>query len=560
MVSGLFSFRAVIIIILSAAVLKTAAAVYLGVHPDEAYYWMWSLFPALSYYDQGPFTAVWIGLFRTLMGDSVTMLKTASAAGSAAVWYLTWQTALKAGLTRGSALLALFIVMFIPGLWVGSYLMVHDTAFIFFWSAALFSAVSWLKNRKVYDLYFLFAFLGFGFLSKYTMVFAAAALILWLITEKKEWDLLKNPHFYGGLGTALVIVSPVIVWNIQNEWAGLEAIQYLRSASGNGSAGAYLAGQILTFSPLWFAAVLTAGFYYGKEWIMGRWEAESSVWSLLIWFTVILPLYFLAVSPDQSVQANWVFPSYISGAILLSASVQEIRTVKWVTYSGFAVSAGMILFLTFSVPIMKVMAPETESYAVPGYRNSAWKEIVDAVNEERQRRDPAAGIAANRYQDAAMASWYLPDNEYVPNFNILQKNQYSWWPGPEKGRNYFVFFVTENPCEISPVFFQPALEYMFESVEEYPESEIIKDGKVLKRYQIWYAKNYREHWDTMLIDYINKKAIQDLMPNLADRMVQDSENQNQNKSVGEMNQQFMMELNSRKKEEGCSVMEKIRFQ
>jgi hypothetical protein len=55
---------------------------------------------------------------------------------------------------------------------------------------------------------------------------------------------------------------------------------------------------------------------------------------------------------------------------------------------------------------------------------------------------------------------------------------------------------------------------MFEDVEEFPEEVIVQNEMPIKRYQVWYLKNYQKPWAMPMSEYISKKMILTLMPNL----------------------------------------------
>ena len=52
-----------------AVLFKIYLSAGLELHPDEAYYWLWSAHPALGYYDYAPMVAYFIKL-TTLFSDS----------------------------------------------------------------------------------------------------------------------------------------------------------------------------------------------------------------------------------------------------------------------------------------------------------------------------------------------------------------------------------------------------------------------------------------------------------------------------------------------------------
>ena len=56
---------------------------------------------------------------------------------------------------------------------------------------------------------------------------------------------------------------------------------------------------------------------------------------------------------------------------------------------------------------------------------------------------------------------------------------------------------------------------MFEEMEEFPEMDIIRDGKTIKRYQVWYLKNYKKSWAVPASEFIGRKLPVSLIHNLA---------------------------------------------
>ncbi|MCI5183461.1 MAG: hypothetical protein D3921_13270 [Candidatus Electrothrix sp. AW1] len=81
--------------------------------PDEAYYWQWSRYPALGYYDHPPMLAWAIWLATTLFGQSefAVRLPTVLALAFASVYlclltaqWFTWKTALQVALLSQAVL------------------------------------------------------------------------------------------------------------------------------------------------------------------------------------------------------------------------------------------------------------------------------------------------------------------------------------------------------------------------------------------------------------------------------------------------------------------------
>jgi hypothetical protein len=442
-------------------------------------------------------------------------------------------------LSEGASLAFLICTLLIPGFFAGSLLIMHDSVLVIFFTLALYFSIRWIQERGTRDLAFAFSCIALGFLGKHTMVFFAAGLVLWMIVSPEYWKELRRPAMYACAGLALVLSLPVIIWNVQHNWDGIGAIVNLRSSGGahaNKSATApYIAGQAFLFSPVWLCAFVFMGVVAVvrkvKSALAARKEGASVLAALrfpdqpahrLIWILAwILPLFFLAMSAKKEVQPNWPFASY--GPMMLAlflAGAHLARSGRVMLIAGGAAALAvnsMIVFSSVLISLVKQVRPSDQAAiarAVPQMRLAGYREVILEVEEERKRLDPAASLMANRYQDAAIAAFHLPGHPHVGSLNILQRNQYNYWPSVERNRNYLVFIIQENTCEKATVFFQPVLRYMFEEVTEYPEKEILKDGVPVKRYQTWYVKNFRQDWKQFFQVYMLAAAIFEFMPNL----------------------------------------------
>lgn len=550
-----------ILILPLAFALQLYSALGTELHPDEAYYWVWSTRLDWSYYDQGPLTAFYIKFFTFLLGDTLLALKTAAvfAYVTAAAFFLGAARELGFSPLRGGVALAMFLL--VPGFFNGSQLIMHDSPLLLAWNAALFFALRHIRCRDNLALFALFITLGLGALAKHTMVFFAFGLVLWLLLCRARWPLLRKRSFWAALILAGVMMLPHLIWNLQNDWAGIGAIVHLRSSGGkfanrNGT-GELLVSQFLLFSPLWLAAFVAlvldrlirpirgflAAFKEGpmrtsfgwRRWLRipvphffrpgGRWHESSNRGSqmLLLWINaLLLPLYLLFFSLNHIVQPNWVFPAYPAAILLVASRWPEGKInpgKKWMApliLFGFVPVLILNLATRFSGELVELLPAKPAAHIIPAYRSVGYRAIIREITEIKNRRNPKAELAANRYQDAAIAQWYSPGKKFVGSLNILQRNQYSYWPFLRPGRDYFIFFIQENVCERTPLFFKIALKEMFESLEEYPEREIVVDDLKVRRYHLWYARNYRQPWDEKLFRYLDEEAILHLMPNLND--------------------------------------------
>ncbi len=75
-------------------------------------------------------------------------------------------------------------------------------------------------------------FLGLGMLSKYTIVLLAFAVLAFMFTDSRARRWFRRPAPWVAAGIALLLFSPVIVWNFQHDWISF-AFQGPRRVAGS---------------------------------------------------------------------------------------------------------------------------------------------------------------------------------------------------------------------------------------------------------------------------------------------------------------------------------------
>jgi len=515
------------IIIIITYILKFIYSLNVGLLPDEAYYWEWSRHLDFSYYDQGPGVALYIKLFTLIFGDTQLALRTASNVASLVTTIFVFKISDILEFSKIQKIYLFLFIIFIPAFFAGGFLVMHDSPFLLSWSGALYFTVKYLKDRKNFLLYPLFLFLGLGALSKHTMVFYVFSLVIWILLSPKEFSIFKNFHFYFGILITFFIISPVLYWNLNHNWDNIDAIANLRSAGSINvkkfNTGSMIIGQIFSISPLFYLLIIfifiryffteisrTSFIHYLKS-ILYIEDTKSIILKFLLINSIILPLFFLVMSIFRVIQANWLYASYLPIALLLIFHLNFKNYENKLFLEGLMIALILDLFSVFSIPISKTLNLSIDPYYILGTRNLGFQEIADEVSQIQKEKYPDSKIITNRYQDAAILSWYLPEKPFINSVNILQKNQYNYWYDMEYGKDYILVYIQEKTCAKSFIFFQPILVKTFEKIEQFPEKDIYVDGYLVKRMQIWYLKNYQKNWAEDISNLLQHQMVQEEM-------------------------------------------------
>jgi Dolichyl-phosphate-mannose-protein mannosyltransferase len=241
---------------LGLVLLKLTAAHFLPLVGDETYYWFWGQNLQLSYFDHPAAVALlshvsqWLSILPQELRLRWPFLILSLA--TTLVWLKLLQ---RDRATSKSQAFFLTLVLLNPLLGVGGVFATPDAAFLFFWALAFFLTQKILESHRLHNYALLGAVLGLGFCSKYHMALFPLVFLLSLAVAKKirliQWSKLVLTAFCG-----IIFSSPVIVWNIQNDFQSFR-FQMNHGFSG-GSYNAwwtisYVLGQALLFGPplLW---------------------------------------------------------------------------------------------------------------------------------------------------------------------------------------------------------------------------------------------------------------------------------------------------------------------
>jgi 4-amino-4-deoxy-L-arabinose transferase-like glycosyltransferase len=299
---------------------------------DETYYWSWTQFLSLSYFDH-PGMIAWILKPFAHLAPSPFFRLPVVFMGQATFGLMLYLV--RERFSRQQLLQLSLLICLSPVLGVGSILATPDVPYLFFWVAALVFLRRVFVAHLWRDYLLLGAALGLGFCAKYHMVIFLPILFVFLISEKR-YRVLKLPRVFASVFVGLVCSLPVFVWNSQNHWAsflfqidhGLASPHFEWRWSQE-----YLLGQILLMFP--------SVFWLG----MRRPRAGDFIESLLWYFAWGPLLFFLVSSFRAPTQMNWplaALPLFFALACLRMKSPKTL----WghhIIWSGFYVYVAVAL-------------------------------------------------------------------------------------------------------------------------------------------------------------------------------------------------------------------------
>jgi len=188
-----------------------------GFHRDELLHLALGDHLDWGYKEVPPFIAVLAKISTTLFGDSVFAARIFTTLCSGLIIWLTGKITVELGGKRFAIALACLALIFSPAFTASGYLFQPVVFDQLWWVLTVWLLLRYINTHAVKYLYLIGVAIGFGVLTKYTMLFFAGALISGLAISKQR-RLLFNKHVLGAIGVAVLIIMPNLVWQFAHHW------------------------------------------------------------------------------------------------------------------------------------------------------------------------------------------------------------------------------------------------------------------------------------------------------------------------------------------------------
>lgn len=443
-----------------------------GIFRDELYYLACAEHPAAGYVDQPPLAPLLLRGIVAIFGDSLAAIRTLPALSHGLFilfaaflafelgggWFAGWLAASAMAATPGNNVLFHFFSM-------------NFIDFIL-WQVILWLILRAVKTRNSKYWITLGLIAGIGLLNKISVLYLGAGLGVGLLLTRERRQLLW-PKLWLGVGIALLLFSPYLIWNAINDWAVLEFIHNARTYKmADVSPLGFFMGQLLYNNPLniliWGAGLIFFLLHPG-----GR---EYRIFGVFFLFLFILFII-------QQAKDYYLAPAY---PILFAggAVFWEILSRKRVRYLRFVLPAliisGGIVMTPITLPVLSVsrtieimrnigfVPPSGEKSKVSvlpqHYADMfGWKEMTrdiaaayDVLSSQEQQD---CMILTRNYGEAGAVD-YFGDQWNLPPASSGHNNYWLWGP-PDWNGTAAVILGPHHDVESS----RNELQSYFETVE-----------------------------------------------------------------------------------------------
>lgn len=466
--------------------LRLAAVLVMGIMPQDAYYYFYAENPALSYFDHPPMVAWMLWLFTSVLGSSIIAIHitdfvvtifTALVVYALAVRVLSHQKAARVVVLFVSTILASVV----------SIVTTPDVPLLLFWSLSLFFAHRAVTEDRLTDWLLTGLMMGAAFLSKYTAVFLPAGLFLFLLLQKEQRSRILNYRFALVCILFAVVASPVVIWNIQNDFISFRfqgGSRFNHMSLQLQNFFGTLGHQLFILVPVLFTALVVIAWKFLIKTIKRIRSVAANQLFLLCFFAPML-IFFFSLSFIIWIKINWMMPAYLSGIILAATFI----TVKWIRVQ-LVVSLVLHLLGFIFLATYPVAVKSDDTWW-------GWNQLNDNVQLLLKERPGYFVVAEDDYKTSAVLRYVSKQKVYAANviglpalqFMIVDKDA----PQQLKGKN--ALFLDSNPQLNDKPTSEETLALLyrhFETVTPLPPILLKnKRGVLMRKFWVYECKGYK---------------------------------------------------------------------
>lgn len=380
--------------------------------PQDAYYYFYSEHIDLSYFDHPPMVAYMLKLFSTIFGKSVSILKLADFITTlfsfAGFYYLSTFFLSKTKAFKTAAFYATTLMLTIL-----SINTTPDVPLIFFWTLSLIALYKAVFENKLLFWILSGILIGLTFDSKYTGLFLLFGLVIFLVFSKKHRHFLFSKEILLTIVFFIITISPIFIWNIQNDWISFKFQSSERASSildfnftpelffGN------LGTQMMMLIPFLYLGMIYMFYKIGRKIITKR-NLPNDKTLFLLSFSIPIIAFFFSLSFFYWVKLNWMMPGYIAAIILVGHYLnKKVLTYQWIT--------SLVLHILLLIQIVFYPFNVTSDDTWYG-----WEELATEVGELKKSYPDSFIFSNDNYKTSAVLNFYMEKDIYAGN--VIGKN------------------------------------------------------------------------------------------------------------------------------------------
>ena len=381
-------------------VLALAQAASTELIADEAYYWVYSRFPAWGYFDHPPMIAMLIkagySIFHNELGvrlicallSTFTILITESL------------------INKKNPFLFYTIALSIGILQIAGFFAVPDTPLLFFTAVFFYVYKIYLQKINWQNALLLGLVISLLFYTKYH------GLLIVLFTFLSNLKLVTRWQTWLIALFVLIFYSPHLIWQWHHDWVSFRYHLFESNVSAYKFSYTtdYILGQLLLAGPLACLILLPAAFSY---------KTKDGFEKALKFTLIGIYSTFLLSSFRGKVELNWPLPALIPMIVLshqfIIDKISWIKPLRLIAFVSFPLIIGGRLYLAVDI------GPDNSTKGRFHNNKASAKTVAEKTGD-------LPVVFNNSYQRASLFWFYSgkPSHSHNPYWD--RRNNYNFWP------------------------------------------------------------------------------------------------------------------------------------
>ena len=419
-------------------VLLVAFASRYGYHRDELYFLSASRHLDFGYVDQPPVAVLVAWLARVAFGNTLVGLRVIPAFVVGGVVALTGAMTRELGGSRFAQGFAALCVAS-GGLLVVGHLEGPTVYDVFVWALASLLVLRLLRTGNERLWIAVGAVVGLGLEAKNTIALLFVGLAIGFVVNRQS-GILRSPWLWAGVGVALVLWAPNLVWQATNGWPTAAMDASLRAEHSG-------LGYVLKYP---FITLLALGPFIAPVWMSGAWalwrdRQMTSYRAFAVAFGFGFVVLWIVI-PDRFYYLLGIYPAMIAAGALVTEGVVDgtrgfflsepgrrrlWRSRRWAI--GLVLAGGLVL-LPVALPVLPPSALATVPLQKANYNlgeEIGWQDLTRQVATVWRSLPPAqqrsAVILTQNYGEAGAIDRY-GKQAHLPRAFSGHNSFWSWGP------------------------------------------------------------------------------------------------------------------------------------
>lgn len=430
------------------ALLKIFIVFQFDLHSEEAQYWIWSKRLQLSYYSKPPLIAYLNWFSTSVFGDNVFGIRINAVIIGLLISVVSYLLAFELFKNTDTAVFAAIVTNVFPLMLSNSIFFLTDAPLLFFWLCAMLTFWKAAETRELVWWALFGVSLGLGGLSKYSIFLIFIPLVLFSL--KYYPGIFKTRNFYLSILIALIIFSPVIYWNVQQNGVGYKHLVHLAGVYDHPNSVGKILSNMLEFV-IGQIAILLPFYQYRRVYLKFRQKTitKQEEYLVLPALCMFIAFFIISVIRRSGAYVNWTLFAYTGVPLLFAHLVVSEDRVKFNRRISETMGLSLLLFVLLCSPANTVLPLGSFN---PLNKTMGWSQLSGKIDSLKASFAPENYyIFSPDYHITSELWFYLKGQPktYFLNMNS-RMTQFDLWPGIEQFVNTGKTGILVDLTKITP--------------------------------------------------------------------------------------------------------------